>query len=191
MKYLYLTIAGLCCLFSVCAQRKDIYVLPQAALLNGDVAVSAQVSLTAGMEYGLWSFGLGAAIDYYKIRTVPVFADIRRKWNARSPVFAYSGIGYDIAWPTETQYMWGPDNWGGNREDHFTGGWYGELGIGYAFENGKKQGVVLSLGYSLKTVTEITSEPRMRDFPPYTIEWYDKNYDYNFGRIVIKAGFRL
>jgi hypothetical protein len=40
-----------------------------------------------------WMFGLGTAIDYYKIRTVPVFADVGMHSEKKQTIFPMRTLG--------------------------------------------------------------------------------------------------
>lgn len=179
---------------TVIAQSKpgktDYYLIPQIALLNGDHFASGQVQLTGGIEKKGWGIGIGAAIDYYKVRTVPVFADLRTYFGKHRLLFSYLNLGSNIAWPLESQisYHWQP---GGSRPGSFSNGLYSDLGIGYAFGGKKNRGAVMSLGYSMKTIAETYIETVYRDFPPYINEYYERKLDYTLNRIVLRFGFRL
>jgi len=166
------------------------YLIPQIALLNGDNSASAQVQLTGGIEKKGWDIGIGAAVDYYKIRTVPVFADLRTYFGKNRSLFSYLNIGIDLAWPLESQYS---DYWrvGDNRSGSFNNGLYTDLGIGYAFHGKKNRGVVISLGYSTKTITEKFIDVIYRDFPPYGADYYQRELDYTLNRVALRFGIRL
>jgi len=166
------------------------YLIPQIALLNGDNLVSAQVQLTGGIEKKGWGIGIGAAIDYYKVRTVPLFADLRTYFGKQRLLFSYLNLGGNIAWPLESQvsYQWQP---GGYRQGSFSNGLYTDLGIGYAFHGKNNRGLVMSLGYSIKTISETYQEAVYRDFPPYIREFYDRKLTYQLNNVVLRCGFRF
>ena len=170
--------------------KTEYYLIPQIALLNGDHFASGQVQLAGGIEKKGWAIGIGAAIDYYKVRTVPVFADLRTYFGKHRLLFSYLNLGGNIAWPLESQlsYHWQP---GGSRPGSFSNGLYTDLGIGYAFRGKKNRGVVMSLGYSIKTISETYQEAVYRDFPPYITEFYDRKLTYKLNNIVLRCGFRF
>jgi hypothetical protein len=179
---------------AVMAQPKtgkvDYYLIPQIALLNGDHSASGQVQFTGGIEKKGWGIGIGTAIDYYKVRTVPVFADLRACFGKNRSIFSYADLGCNMAWPLESQYTY---RWPfqDSRQSRFSNGLYTDLGIGYSLFGKKNRGVVMSLGYSIKTNTETYYEAVYRDFPPYTFEYREKKFDYKLNRIVLRCGFRL
>lgn len=166
------------------------YFIPEVGLLNGDNLVSAQVKLTGGIQKKAWMFGLGTGIDYYKIRTVPVFADVRYTFGKKANWFSYANLGADIVWALETQYaqhfVMGVFN-----KDKFNSGVYADLGVGYAFQGEKKQGLLISIGYSVKTLGSSYQEAVYKEFPPYGIEYRDKKLDYTLNRLVLRLGVRL
>lgn len=167
------------------------YLIPQIALLNGDNAVSGQIQLTGGIVKKKWAIGIGTAIDYYKVRTVPLFIDLRTRLGKKQLLFSYINLGSNIAWPLETQYSYSLQPWN-NEKSSFSNGVYTDLGIGYHLVNKKNnRGAILSLGYSMKTVSESYLEIRYRDFPPYTTDTFQRKFDYTFNRIVIRLGISL
>jgi hypothetical protein len=166
------------------------YFYPEIGLLNGDHSASAQVKLTGGIQKNRWMFGLGTAIDYYKIRTVPVFADVRYAFGKKANYFSYANFGADFVWPLETQYSQ-RYIMGLYTENTFNSGIYADLGVGYAFKGDKKQGLVISIGYSLKTLSSAYSEVVYKEFPPYGIEYRDRRSDYTLNRLVLRMGVRL
>ena len=193
MKRLAIGLIACCSIISSNAQTQKAawqsYILPQAALVNGDHAVSAQVQVNAGMQKKNWMFGIGAALDYYKVRTCPVFAETRFAFGKNQNFFSYANLGINIAWALESEYT--PGAWGTNRIDRFNNGVYTDMGIGYATKGLKKGTVMIGIGYSLKTVSSTSSEAIYRDFPPYGIEYVDKRSDYTLNRLALRLGVRL
>jgi hypothetical protein len=193
MKSILLTTAFLFITIVMSAQtnKKPVfYVHPQAALLNGDHSVSGQVQVSGGIEKNALSIGIGAAIDYYKIRTVPLFADLRFAFGKDRAIFSYLNVGSNIAWALESQYN---NYWvmGGSSKSSFSNGVYTDIGIGYSFRKGKKNSMTMSIGYSMKTISESHLETIYRDFPPYTTENHERKMDYTFNRIALRLGIKL
>jgi hypothetical protein len=179
-------------LFSVAVsaqQKKQWYLLPQAGLLNGDGVVSGQAMLSGGITRKGWDIGLGVGVDYYEIRTVPLFADLRKNIGTL-PLFVYANIGYNFATPLESQYIHAGEGWNHSRSS-FSNGWYAESGLGYDIPLKKNNRFLLAVGYSVKTAGEKYTETIPRDFPPYVGEVNERSYQYQFNRFVLKLGFRL
>lgn len=167
------------------------YLIPQIALLNGDHSAGGQIQLTGGIEKKRWGIGMGAAIDYYKVRTVPLFVDVRTGFGKNRLLFSYLNLGSNIAWPLESQYSYNLQYWN-NQRSTFSNGVYTDLGIGYHWINGKKnRRMLMSLGYSTKTVSESYYEAIYRNFPPYIAEYHERKLGYTLNRIVIRCGIRL
>lgn len=184
----------ICCFITIllAAQTKPnknaFYLLPQVALLNGDAHVGAQVQLSGGISKGPWTIGLGAGIDYYKIRTAPVFIDLRRHLGAEKKYFLYGNLGYNIAWPLESQYRIGNQWFRALHKNEFSNGFYTDLGIGCDLGKNPGKGMVLSLGYSMKTVKESYLEAISGSNP---VKMGLKESNYSFNRLSLKLGYRL
>lgn len=165
------------------------YLTPQLALLNGDNSASGQAQLTGGLEKNNWCFGAGIAIDYYKVRTVPLFADIRFFFGKNRSIFAYGNLGYNLAWALESQYR---NTWtwiNGVQKSHFSNGLYSDIGLSYAVTGQMNKGVIMSIGYSMKTITETYGQAQFRDVPPYDNNNVEYKLNYTLNRIAVKLGF--
>lgn len=169
--------------------KRGHYFISQVALLNGDHSASGQVQFAGGVEKHNWAFGIGTAIDYYKVRTVPVFADGRFFWGKKRSFFSYANLGANLAWALESQYRnyWLPG--GTSQKSSFSNGLYTDLGIGYALSGIRSKGVIISVGYSIKTLTETYYQFVYRDFPPYGGENSEHRLTYQFNRISLKLGY--
>lgn len=183
------------CIPAVYAQSKKPklkhYFLTQAALLNGDRSVSGQAQLTTGIEKkNGWKFGLGTGLDFYKVRTVPVFADVRFAFGKNRRYFSYTDLGANFVWALESQYVY---HWsaGMNTRAAFGTGLYGDIGFGYALGGEKKGGLLMSFGYSVKTLSIRYDETVYKEFPPYGIEYREHKLNYTLNRLVLRMGVRL
>ncbi len=110
-----------------------------------------------------------------------MFADVRFCFGKKRAIFSYLDLGTDIVWPLESQNNY---RWDGN-------GLYNDIGIGYAFGGQKKKGIVISMGYSVKKVTESYHEIIYREFPPYGGESYERRLDYSLNRLLLRLGIKL
>lgn len=178
------------CVLAQTNKKTNFYLHPQVALLNGDQSVSGQIQVSGGIEKNAFSIGIGAAIDYYKIRTVPLFADLRAAFGKDRAIFSYLNVGSNIAWALESQYN---NYWvmGRNSKSSFSNGVYTDIGIGYSFRKGKKNSLTMSIGYSMKTISESHLETVYRDFPPYVTESHERKMDFTFNRIALRLGMKL
>lgn len=156
------------------------YLLPQVALLNGDHATSGQFQVIGGIQKKRWSAGIGTAFDYYKLRTVPMFVDMRAWFGKKHSIFSYADLGTNIAWPIND-----------TDKTQYGTGFYADMGLGYAFHGEKKGGLVISVGYSIKTITESVRETVYKEFPPYGLEIRERTLNYSLNRLAFRLGIRL
>lgn len=192
MKKILILIAVTCAMQAT-AQRQEklkFDVVPSAGFINGSGAVSGLFDITTLIRKNDWAFGVGTGIDYYRIRTVPVYLATRHYFG-KAPAFFYGSAGYTIAAPLETQYLHSGTFWMNTGRSSFSNGVNAEAGIGYSFAPMKKHGLELSIGYSVKTLRESYTEYIYRDFPPYTTELTEHSFHYTFSRAVVRIGIRL
>lgn len=164
----------------------------ETALLNGDNHVNGQVLLSAGYEFKGWYIGAGSGFDYYKYRTVPVFADVKKYFGkGNRQLFIYANAGTDIAWPTENQKNLRNNGgwWGWSPSPGvFKNGIYTDLGFGYTLFNSKHRGIFTTLGYSTKTITEIYDESVWNGT---TSVMTKRTMDYTMNRILFRIGYKF
>jgi hypothetical protein len=122
----------------------------QLGILEGKAASDYRVQTINGVAYKTWFTGIGVGIDDYNYRTIPVFWDLRKKLSkAASTGYVYTHVGPQFAWVKKSQeptYYYYKNN--------YTAGWFIEGGIGYSVAMGKKNALLFSAGYSIKTITE-------------------------------------
>ena len=154
----------------------------QVGFQSGEAGTELQLQTINGIQYKTFSTGIGVGLDYYKERSVPLFLNVQKNLlqKPRTP-FIYADGGYHFAWPKEK-----PEEW--MRTD-VEGGLYYDLGIGYRFPAFKTGAVHISLGYSVKEVSEkvkrniwISSLPMPEDF---------QRFDYTLRRYSFKMGLTL
>lgn len=174
-------------------QWKGYYLVPQLGLVNGDHAVSGQVLMIAGKMKKNLGVGIGAAIDYYKVRTVPVFFDLRKHFSVSGrSLVAYLNLGYDIASPLSSDYQREGNSWYNKDNDRFANGVYCDLGLGYLFSDKDQKPFIISIGYSMKSITEKYDEKIYNNFPPYNqFIVAERKFRYLFSRLSIKIGVKL
>jgi hypothetical protein len=172
-------------------KKTGYYLLPQLGLLNGDNFASGQVMVSGGIEKKNISFGIGAAMEYYKIRSIPVFAEIRAGIGKDKKAFAYLNAGPNFMWPLQSQYT---SHWivnGGFSRDQFKTGFYGDAGLGYTFRIAKENELLVSLGYSVKTIHQSYSESVYAQSAPFLPETFQRKLDYTLNRIALRVGIKL
>jgi hypothetical protein len=165
-------------------------VMAEAALLNGDGHVNGQVLLNGGYEIKRWFVGFGSGFDYYKYRTVPVFADVRKYFGKQNrALFLYAKAGMNIAMPTENQKNFNDGNWWGLQSNNqFKNGFFGDAGFGYTLFNSKSRGFYTSLGLSTKTLTETYDEQVWNGGSSISTK---RTLEYNMNRFGMRIGYKF
>lgn len=139
-----------------------------------------------GMAYGPFYAGLGVGVDYARIRSVPLFLDLRYRYGTgKNRWFAYADGGYNFPWDDMSDV-----STGGGVDPAFKGGLYLDGGLGYQRMMGKRSALFVTLGYSEKylsesyTVIPFCPGPGICD--PYT------DYAaYRFKRFIFKLGWKF
>jgi len=155
----------------------------QAGLLDGNANTAFQLQTINGIQYKSWMTGIGVGLDYYKVRGIPLFLDLRKNiLDKKDTPFLFGDIGIHFSWVKNS-----PD-YGWSKATYDNGLFY-EFGGGYRFSLQKERGIMLSAGYSVKVVTQKNygygACPPIGPCP----EVIFGRYDYIFRRLSIKAGF--
>jgi hypothetical protein len=193
MKQVFTILIVLCAMPAMAQKtgKPKLNIIPEISALNGNSTVSVAHSLTALFFKNGWGFGAGAGIDYYKIRSVPVFVSGRKEFSKTDHhLFGYAQFGYNIALALDNQHFH-PGNYLTFGNSRFSNGIYSDVGIGYALLNKNRKGLEFSIGYSAKTLTETYIETIYGDFPPYSIQQSQHSFRYSLNRLALKVGFRL
>ncbi len=103
-------------------------------LLEGETGSAFQLQTINGAQYKSWFTGVGLGLDFYRIRSIPLFADIRKEFGKENnKLFVYADFGINFSWATDqqkTSYVQG---------DKFSNGFYNDLGLGYKVSAGEKK----------------------------------------------------
>lgn len=173
------------------AQEKPIgyrfHSINSLGLVNGSNDVSASLQSVNGFQKKDWFLGIGVGLDYYYYRTVPFFADVRYLFGKKkNKFFAYADVGINMEWA---------DDYFKNDiivlrssgfESYLKNGYYTDAGFGYNIKMKKENAVILSLGFSKKTLSESVTYLDWRTQKPQT----DIN-KYKLNRILLKAGWQF
>jgi hypothetical protein len=156
-------------------------------LLEGQAGSTFQLQTINGFKKKSWFAGLGVGLDYYRLRTIPLFADVRKEFGKKeNKFFLYADGGINFYWLRDKDakqfYV----------DDKFKSGFYGEAGFGYKFILNQKLAMTLNGGYSYKKLTEVGNNyffyygTGMIN-PPYPMS----KIVYNLNRIVLKIGIEF
>lgn len=159
----------------------------QAALLNGYQSSNALVSAKGGIYIKEWCVGIGTGIDYYQVRSVPVFLSTQYHLFSQKKLFVYADVGANTAWAKENQHN--ENGFWGVSPSSFVGGIYTDAGVGTYIDK-KHRKIFVSVGYSVKTMKENFQElifnPSNATLTPVL-----RSYDYTFNRLVFKLGIKI
>jgi hypothetical protein len=193
MKKIIFLVIGSVTTFSVhcCAQQKTaggiikFHSFNTIGLMEGQAGSAFQLQAVNGLQYKSWFYGIGVGLDYYRLRTIPLFADVRKEFGKTdNKFFVYADAGANFYWKRDKDvkqfYI----------DDKFKNGFYGEAGLGYKLNLNRKLRLAFSAGYSYKKLTEegynFWNDP---GFPnaPYPIE----KINYNLNRLAFKIGIEF
>ena len=153
----------------------------QMGFLVGQGGHNFQIQSVNGIRLNTFSLGLGAGIDFYGGRSIPVFLDNKKDLFGKreTPFFYFSG-GRHFPWKVVSE-----DDW---AKFEPRAGWYYDAGIGYSIPV-KKQSILFSAGYSFKSYDETVM------YDTWCL-WGDcptnnEKYSYQLRRISIRAGIRF
>jgi hypothetical protein len=153
---------------------------------GGDNTVAAVVQSVNGARRDKWFAGLGAGLDFYLYRTIPVFIDVRREFGEKkNKLFVYADAGLNIEW-LQGEFMLKPNRWDPNLRNKYHNGLYTDAGIGFSAGTKKDHAIIFSLGHSVKTFKESRWYSDWRTGQPAK-----DVYKFNFSRIVLKVGWRF
>jgi hypothetical protein len=156
----------------------------EVALVNGDHMSSFNVQGKAGIKFNKTLAGVGAGIDGYRFRSVPVFLDLQQEFGKKSRrLFVFVNGGYNFPWVTERDKVRE-----GFIEGKFSGRVYYDAGIGLKLQLPGTNAVLFSAGYSGKHLKKV--------YNAYYCPWgvcqtTINKVDYKFSRIVFRAGWQF
>jgi hypothetical protein len=118
-------------------------------LMEGQTGSAFQLQTVNGIQYKSWFGGIGLGLDYYRFRTIPLFADIRKEFGkAGNKFFVFADAGISFYWQKDKDVKQFP------IDDKFENGFFGETGVGYKFKLNSKVAFLFSGSYSCKKLTE-------------------------------------
>ncbi len=167
------------------AQQKLKFVSQQVVgLLEGESGSAFQLQSINGLQWKKWLMGLGAGIDWYEYRSVPVFLSMNYdlKLSNRS-FFVSADAGTNLPWVKNNS-----SDFGGSQKSDFKKGLYTNAGIGYKLRlKNTKDGFLVHLGFSSKRLKEIKTYPNFCPGGPCGIS--TETYDYRMRRISVRLGW--
>jgi hypothetical protein len=174
------------------AQKKDaarpwqFHSINNIGLIEGQKGSAFQLQTINGAQYKSWFAGVGIGLDYYRFRTIPLFADFRKEFGkTKNKFFVYADAGIDFYWKKDKDAKQFP------VDDKFKNGFYCETGIGYKLKINQKIALLFSGGYSYKKITEEGGnyyfDPPIGPNSTYPVQ----KINYNLNRLVLKIGIEF
>lgn len=163
----------------------------QAGLLEGEQGSAFQFGFTGGLKFKTWTTSIGSGLDYYGIRSVPLYLNVQKKlYNRQQSPFAYISGGYHFPWlANQHQVDWAPW-WGG--ETKTSGGLYYGAGLGYQLPAFKNAALFFAAGFSYKQYVDEIATPTM------CIGWRtgpcpesNEKFTYRLRRLSVTTGLRF
>jgi hypothetical protein len=153
-------------------------------LVAGESETEFQLQTINGVKLKSWFGGIGAGIDWYYLRSIPVFASVNRSFlqKGKRSLLLSVDAGINFPWKQNIYYDFPPYDRKQNSGLYYAGS------IGYKFGVGKADNALLmQLGYSFKRLGETTTSPIYCLVPPCpeSIE----RYDYRLKRISFRLGW--
>jgi hypothetical protein len=184
VKPLIVLLLAFACLQGTAQQSKPAFhSIMQGGLLEGQRGSAFQLQAINGYAYKTWFAGIGAGLDYYHTRSIPVFLNLRKAFFAgdKSP-FLYASGGYHFPWLKAAE-----ENWFSTKGK---GGLYYDIGLGYQVPVMKKSAFFFSAGFSGKDFS-VEESDRVWITPWPMPEPNRRRFDHNLRRLSIQTGFRL
>ncbi|SFP67858.1 hypothetical protein [Parafilimonas terrae] len=155
----------------------------QAGLLAGKTEPSFGVQTINGVRWKQISAGIGAGIDNYVFRTIPVFIDLRADiLKSKNSPFVFADAGPQFQWVQDHQKA------GSFFNPEYKSGFYFNAGAGYSIYLFKRNTLTLSAAFSLKKVNE--SLYTYCDFVACPEQKPTIN-KYTFRRLAVMAGWTI
>lgn len=157
--------------------------LLQAGILEGEAGPSWNIQTINGAHYKTWFAGIGLGLDHYMMRTIPLFLDIRKELlrKNRTP-FLYADGGIHFDWLKSKE----KPGWGSSDYDHR---FYYDLGAGYKIGFGGRDALLVSAGYTMKSLREERVVILQCVAPPCNPS--KDYYNYTFSRLTLKVGWQF
>lgn len=183
----------LCCFVQTASAQPDslpgkqkIHFVPiiQAGMLEGEKGTSFLVQGITGIGYKGWYAGIGAGLDYYRFRGIPLFVDLRKSlFRQTSPLYVYVDAGIHFPWLREKERN-------PFQQVDYTNGFYYDAGVQYLLRLKNERAVSFSIGYSEKKIVEKIRPAPVPCLNPPCFQ-YNTEFNYQLRRIALKAGFWL
>lgn len=153
-------------------------------LLEGQRGTSFSLSTIHGVYAKKMFAGIGTGLDYYGIRTIPLFLATTYFAGKNENILLRLNGGLGYVWDKNNPVS---SSWNAISNDYKTKPFY-DAAIGYKIPSKKGyQGVILGAGYSLKKIQFRENYNTACLNPPCPVE--TNYYDYIYRRLAIHLGY--
>jgi hypothetical protein len=164
----------------------------EAGFLAGSYEPSADLRAQFFINKNGWQLGAGSGLDYYRFRSVPVYAQGRKYFGTKKSkpfVLASAGANIPALTDLEKSNASGSIMWWNNPPSSYSAGFYAEAGGGYAFLNTKGRGISLSLSYVMKSMTESYTTSYWLGFAESRVS--EEKIVYYMNRLAFRVGYKF
>lgn len=157
----------------------------QTGALSGVKGTEAQIQSVNGIRLHTWFIGAGIGIDYYSVKSYPLFLDVRKDLSGKpSAPFVYADAGIHMpARRKVVENLW--------YESDYYNGFYSDAGVGYKIAMGRISRLLITSGYSYKRTER--NYKYLPDFRCDLLPCYQNHFNYisYLHRFSIKVGWQF
>lgn len=151
--------------------------------IEGEAGTSFQLHSINGLKYKTWFAGIGAGLDYYYLRSVPVFFSVNKFLGEKKRTFFVSGdAGMSFPWQKSGDFYYYYSS-----AQKYTPSLYWAQSIGYKIGFRGNDALLFSIGYSYKKLKGVSEYELPCINPPCPVN--KERYEYRLKRISVKAGW--
>jgi len=151
-------------------------------ITEGEAGTSFQLQTINGLRYETWFGGIGTGLDYYYLRSMPLFFSLSKSLNNKKRSFFISGdAGINFPWAAKSEYY----SYYGIQK-YFPGAYWAS-GIGYKIGLRGNDALLFTIGYSYKRLKGESEYELPCLNPPCPVN--KDRFDYNLKRISLRAGW--
>lgn len=152
-------------------------------LLEGQQGSALSLQTVNGLVFRSWFAGVGAGLDYYRFRSVPLFLSLNKNFTPqKNALYLSADGGITFPWLKGTPNPW--------NNTEYKEGLYLATGVGYKIAiNNRRQAVLFNAGYSFKHINADREVVSPCLVPPCPVD--TEKTDYRLKRLLFRAGFEF
>jgi len=153
----------------------------QVGILAGSSDAAIQLQTVNGVQYKTCFAGIGVGIDYYSVRSIPLFLALR-KYIAikKGALYGYGDGGINYVWQRKYDATF-------QALPTYDNGLYYDIGLGYRFPVNKFGALSLNAGFSGKEYSSTSEQVNPCLIPPCPVS--KQEFNYSLHRLSFKAGW--